>query len=289
MYNDNNLFFKLASSIIGIWLLTISVGQGWNNAYSQTIETNLIPNAESVFKSESMTLPSSLSAAAENAIVMVFIPNEAHESLEDERHKLITDHNPYFIPTNLVIPQGTAISFINADAPWDTPNPHTINIIDNSGETVYSTEVLQYTNSSEPKILDVGKYTMIDSENEFMKGTITVITDQESISSISSSNGSNSLIVGGFYTPTNEVENKQDNDGVFHPGWLNYYKEEFPKNGFNILSEYNFNYAICDYCPGGYWPDNKSGDHTLIIYNTDQPFSVAVDRLEKMIQDNVYV
>jgi diadenosine tetraphosphate (Ap4A) HIT family hydrolase len=65
-----------------------------------------------------MTLPSSL-PAAENAIVMVFIPNEAHESLEDERHKLITDHNPYFIPTNLVIPQGTAISFINADAPWD--------------------------------------------------------------------------------------------------------------------------------------------------------------------------
>ncbi len=264
MYNDNNLFFKLAFSIIGIWLLTISVGQGWNNAYSQTSETNVIPNAESVFNSESMTLPSSLPA---DATVMVFIPNEAHESLEDERHKLITDHNPYFIPTNLVIPQGTAISFINADAPWDTPNPHTINIIDSSGETVYSTEVLQYTNSSEPKILDVGKYTMIDSENEFMKGTITVITDQESISSISSSNGSNSLIVGGFYTPTNEVENKQDNDGVFHPGWLNYYKEEFPRNGFNILSEYNFNYAICDYCPNGYWPDNKAGDHTLIIYS----------------------
>jgi hypothetical protein len=286
MYNDNNLFIKLAFSIIGIWLLTISVGQGWNNAYSQTSETNVIPNAESVFNSESMTLPSSLPA---DATVMVFIPNEAHESLEDERHKLITDHNPYFIPTNLVIPQGTAISFINADAPWDTPNPHTINIIDSSGETVYSTEVLQYTNSSEPKILDVGKYTMIDSENEFMKGTITVITDQESISSISSSNGSNSLIVGGFYTPTNEVENKQDNDGVFHPGWLNYYKEEFPKNGFNILSEYNFNYAICDYCPNGYWPDNKAGDHTLIIYSTDQPFSVAVDKLEKMIQDNVYV
>jgi hypothetical protein len=289
MYNDNNLFFKIAFTIIGIWLLTISVGQGWNNAYSQTIETNVIPNAESVFKSESMTLPSSLPAAVENAIIMVFIPNEAHESLEDERHKLITDHNPYFIPTNLVIPQGTAISFINADAPWDTPNPHTIYIKDSSGQTVYSTEVLQYTNSSEPKVLDVGKYTMIDSENEFMKGTITVTTDQESISSISSrSNGGNSLVVGGFYTPTNQVENKQDNDGVFHPGWLNYYKEEFPKNGFNILSEYNFNYAICDYCPGGYWPDNKSGDHTL-IYTTDQPFSVAVDKLEKMIKDNVYV
>src|SRR5215210_6496478 len=288
MYNNNNLFFfKIAFIIIGIWLLTLSVEQGWNDAYSQTIETNVIPNAESVFNSESMTLPSSLSTtAAENAIVMVFIPNEAHESLEDERHKLITDHNPYFIPTNLVIPQGTAISFINADAPWDTPNPHTIYIKDSSGQTVYSTDVLQYTKSSEPKVLDVGKYTMIDSENEFMKGIITVTTAQKPISSSSSSS---SLIVGGFYTPTNQVENKEDNDGAFHPGWLNYYKEEFPKNGFNILSEYNFNYAICDYCPGGYWPDNKSGDHTLIIYSTDQPFSVAVDKLEKMIKDNVYI
>jgi hypothetical protein len=98
MYNDNNLFFKIAFTIIGIWLLTISVvGQGWNNAYSQISETNVIPNAEYVFKSESMTLPSSLPAAEEeDAIVMVFIPNEAHESLEDERHKLITDHNPLF-------------------------------------------------------------------------------------------------------------------------------------------------------------------------------------------------
>src|SRR5919107_2227994 len=163
--------------------------------HGQTNGTSVIPNAESVFKSQSMKFTSSLAA---HAIIMVLIPNEAHESLKDESHKLITDHNPYFIPTNLVIPQGTAISFINADAPWDTPNPHTINIKDKHGELVYSTEVLQYTNSSKPKILDVGKYTMIDSENEFMKGTITVITDQESISSISSSNGSNSLIVGGF-------------------------------------------------------------------------------------------
>src|ERR671918_1142465 len=253
---------------------------GLRKTYGQTNGTNVIPNAESVFKSQSMKFTSSLAA---HAIIMVLIPNEAHESLKDESQKLITDHNPYFIPTNLIIPHGTAISFINADAPWDTPNPHTIYIKDSSGKTVYSTDVLQYTNSSEPKVLDVGKYTMIDSENEFMKGTITVTTAQKPISSSSSNSGS-SLIVGGFYTPTNQVENKEDNDGVFHPGWLNYYKEEFPKNGFNILSQYNFNYAICDYCPGGYWPDNKSGDHTLIIYTTDQPFSVAVDRLEKMIK-----
>jgi hypothetical protein len=61
---------------------------------------SVIPNAESVFKSQSMKFASSLPA---HATIMVLIPNEAHESLKDERHKLITDHNPYFIPTNLVI------------------------------------------------------------------------------------------------------------------------------------------------------------------------------------------
>lgn len=69
MYNDNNLFFKIAFTIIGIWLLTLSVvGEGWNNAYSQISETNVIPNTEYVFKSESMTLPSSLQAAEEKTL-----------------------------------------------------------------------------------------------------------------------------------------------------------------------------------------------------------------------------
>ena len=219
----------------------------------------------------------------------MLIPNEAHESLKDERHKLITDHNPYFIPTNLVIPKGTAISFINADAPWDSPNPHTINIKDNHGEIVYSTEVLQYTNSSEPKILDVGRYTMIDTKNEFMKGTITIISGQQYINNSSSNGSNNSLILGGFYTPTNQMEDKTDNDGGIHPGWLNHYKEQLPKNGFSILSGYNFTYSTCDYCPNGYWPNNKTGNHTLIIYSTDEPFSVASNKLKKMIRDNVYI
>jgi hypothetical protein len=64
------------------------------------------------------------------------------------------------------------------------------------------------------------------------------------------------LMVGGFYTPSHQVENNRDNDGGVHPGSLQYYRTEFPKNGFQILSEYNFTYAACDYCPGEYWPDN---------------------------------
>ena len=84
--------------------------------------------------------------------------------------------------------------------------------------------------------------------------------------------------MGGFYTPTNQIENAEDNDGVSHPGSLQYYKQAFNKDGFDTLSEYNFTYATCDYCPGEYWPDNKSGEHTLLIYGTQQPLSDALGK-----------
>ena len=38
-----------------------------------------------------------------------------------------------------------------------------------------------------------------------------------------------------------------------HPGSLQYYREEFEKNGFAILSEHNFSYSTRDYCPGAFW------------------------------------
>jgi hypothetical protein len=100
---------------------------------------------------------------------------------------------------------------------------------------------------------------------------------------------SGNSIVGGYYTPTNQVENTEDNDGVSHPGSLQYYKEAFSKNGVAILCEYNLTYATCDYCPGEYWPDNKSGEHTLIIYGTQQPLPDAIEKLGKLVKDNVYI
>jgi hypothetical protein len=115
-----------------------------------------------------------------------------------------------------------------------------------------------------------------------MKGTLTVTGNKN--------NGdSSNLIIGGFYTPTNQVANKLDNDGGSHPGWLGYYTNEFPKNGFSILSKYNFHYATCKYCPEGFWPDQKTADHTLIIYSTSQPLSEALSKLSKMVWNNVYI
>ncbi|MGH9997088.1 MAG: hypothetical protein ACRD7F_03685, partial [Nitrososphaeraceae archaeon] len=233
-----------------------------------------IPTGESVYKSESMTLPTSVGS------FIILIANEAHESWQDEKHKLITDKNPYYIPKVLVIPEGTNITFLDADAPWDTPHPQTIEVTDNKdGNIAYTTGVLDYTNSSEPITLPVGNYTIVNTEYEAEEGTI-MVTDQKS-------NGN--LVVGGFYTPSHQVENNKDNDGGTHPGSLQYYRTEFPKNGLKILSEYNFTYAACDYCPGKYWPDNKTGNHTLIIFETEQPLSDTLTKLKKMIRDNVYI
>ena len=257
--------------VVSVGSLITSSAYGSNS--SNLNSTGTIPTAESVYQSESMELPTSTGS------FIILIANEAHESWQDEKHKLITDKNSYYIPKNLRIPQGTTVAFLNADAPWDTPHPQTIEIKDDGGETVYTTGVLEYTNSSEPTVLPVGNYTIVNTEYEATEGTISVTNEK--------SNGN--LVVGGFYTPTSQVENNRDNDGGVHPGSLNYYRTEFPKNGFRVLSEYNFTYGTCDYCPGEYWPDNKTGNHTLIIFATDQPLSDALVKLKKLVKDNVYV
>ncbi|MFY9964982.1 MAG: hypothetical protein WBL44_07745 [Nitrososphaeraceae archaeon] len=234
-----------------------------------------IPSAESVHISESMKVPPSVGT------FVILIANEAHENWSDEKHKLITDKNSYYLPTNLVIPNGTAVAFLHADAPWDTPNPHTIEIQDTTGNAVYSTGQLDYTLNSQPVMLpSPGTYNIVDKSYDTKEAKITVLDNE-------TSNGN--IIMGGFYTPTNQVENTEDNDGVSHPGSFQYYKEAFNNDGFNILSEYNFTYATCDYCPREYWPDNKSGEHTLFIYSTQQPLSDALVKLGKLVEDNVYI
>ena len=245
------------------------------NTTTTTNIINSIPSAETVHLSETMKVPPSVWT------FIILIPNEAHENWSDEKHKLITDKNSYYVPTNLIVPKRTSIVFLDADAPCDTPHPHTIELQDSAGNVVYSTGQLDYANSSKPTVLqNPGTYVIVDKSYDTKKAKITVLDNE-------TSSGNN--IVGGFYTPTNQVENTKDNDGGTHPGSLQYYKGAFNNDGLNVLSEYNFTYSACDYCPGGFWPDNKSGEHTLLIYSTQQPLSDVIIRLEKLVRDNVYI
>ena len=239
-------------------------------------KTNEIPSAQSVYQSQSISLPNSVET------FVWYIVNEAHEDTHNEQQKLMSNHNPNFIPTELTILEGVSILFLDTDAPWDTPHPHTIEITDkSSGEVVYTTGKLDHTESSKPVILPAGNYAAIDKTYPWMKGTITVLPNSEK-------NTKNNLTVGAFLAATNQVADKKDNDGGIHPGWLGYYKTELPKNGFKVLSEFNFHYAACSYCPGKFWPDQKTADHTLIIYSTNQPILLALQKLAKLVRDNVY-
>jgi len=281
----------LAISVVSVLSFGSNTKDNLISIYAQEVTSNVttnysnIPSAESVHTTEILKLPANV-----DTFVMLIV-NEAHESWKEEQHKLITDKNAYFIPTNLVIYEGTKLIFLDADAPWDTPHPHDLELVnvnnrENSGASSFSTGTLDYTNTSEPFTLPVGNYSITDKDYEIKGGTITVLENNQGNSNIS---GNNKLIVGGFYTPTNQVKDTKDNDGNSHPGSLAYYRQAFNENGIEILSEYNFTYSKCDYCPEGYWPDNKSGNHTLIMFSSERPLEQTLEILKTFVKENVYI
>src|SRR6266540_5537417 len=145
-----NILFVVSSMFLVCVLVLSTVAnqltEGINpNRYT---DPKSIPSALFVYKSQSITLPKSVGT------FVWYIVNEAHEDTHKEPQKLISNHNPNFIPTKLTILEGVSILFLDTDAPWDTPHPHTIEITDNSsGKVVYSTGKLDYTDNSKPVIL----------------------------------------------------------------------------------------------------------------------------------------
>jgi hypothetical protein len=120
-----------------------------------------IPSAGSIHTTEMLKLSANI-----NTFVML-IANEAHESWKEEQHKLIMNENAYFIPTNIIIYEGTKLVFLDADAPWDTPHPHDIELVnvnkeENIDTSSFSAGILDYTNNSKPITLPVGNYSIYD-------------------------------------------------------------------------------------------------------------------------------
>lgn len=282
MFRDSGLCILLFIILVPIsmysmakFLFTDDKSPYWAaNGSTPTAEQG-IPNASSVYETQTMIIPPSV-----KSFVMTIV-DEAHEPPESSQ-KHISNHNSYFLPMNVTIPQGTSLLFLDADAPWDTPHPHSIAVIDSRNGKVFTTEKLDYTNSSKPLVLPVGNYIASDTKYPWIRAAITVSSSQKTLPSAN-------LVVGAFYTTTNKVLNNKDNDGGVHPGWLGYYRTKFAMNGFQILSEYSFHFATCKYCPGKFWPDIKSADHTLLIYSTSQPLSQALSKLGKMVWNNVYI
>ena len=186
----NTSFSYCLSSLLLVSILALGIivaNQSIEALGSTTVtKTNKIPSAQSVYQSQSLSLPKSVST------FVWYIVNEAHEDTHKEPQKLMSNHNPNFIPTKLTIQEGVSILFLDTDAPWDTPHPHTIEITDkSSGKVVYRTGKLDHTDSSKPVILPAGKYVVGDKTYPWMKATITVLPNHEK-------NTDNNLTVGAF-------------------------------------------------------------------------------------------
>ena len=235
-----------------------------------TTTGSLLPSASSIYQTEIMKVPATVKT------VIIYAANELHEDIKTGKHKLISDKNSYFVPKNTIVSNGTAVVIHNADAPWDIPHPHTFIVgRQNSTELNYATNTQEFHLSP-----GIHKITVADSP--WAIGSVEVVSSAAAAMPPT-------LIVGTFYTPTTQVSNPKDNDGGIHPGNLAYYIQEFPRNGLKIESMYNFTYSSCSDCPGKFWPDNKSGNHTLIVWSSTQSLPTVLAALTELTKANVYI
>ncbi len=189
--------------------------------------TNDIPTAKSVFDTGKMMLPPSVKG------FIINLPDETHHP--DTDNLIISPANAHYLPTNLVIPSGTAIAFVHGD-----PNHvHTEIVTDSSGKSVaWQTIPITHPGASDDKILPPGSYSITDAKYPPMKGSISVEADGKS---------SGNLITGALYVPTPS---------------LTKYKSDFQSAGFQILS-------TNDFVSGAAKQKDLAGPTTLIIYSTN--------------------
>jgi hypothetical protein len=242
-FNQNFLYSALAISNSSTTANPQNINSDTNSISGNN---NGIPTAKSVYDTGRMSLPASVSG------FITYIPDESHHPLTD--NKTMSLKNAHYIPSNLVIPSGTAIAFVHGD-----PNHiHSEIVKDTStGDIVWQTIPVKHPDGSDTKIFSPSSYTISDQKySPPMSGNITVQGDIHL---------KGNLVVGGFFTPTPSVEK---------------YKTDFTSAGFQILSEHNFLSKVVQ--------KDIAGPTTLLIYSTTMPIQGAITNLKPIIASLPY-
>jgi hypothetical protein len=108
--NQNQQIITIESPAITTTALSPKTSNN-NTTTQEAAATTDIPSAESVYASQSITLPPTVKS------FVWYIVDEAHENTYTSSRKKVSDHNPDYLPTNVVMPQGTSLVFLDADAP----------------------------------------------------------------------------------------------------------------------------------------------------------------------------
>jgi plastocyanin len=245
---NNAVFAQISSPSPSSLPLSSTTGDDNSNNNNN----NSIPSARSVFDTGTITLPSSAKG------FIISLPDETHEP--DTANRTISHQNAHYLPSNLVIPSGTAIAFVHGD-----PNhTHVESVTDTStGKVVWQTIPVKHPGASDVKIFDTpGSYSISDIKYPSMKGNITV----ESNTAKSTTADNNNLVVGGFFCPTSS---------------LTKYKTDFTTDGFQVLSTYDFLSKTKQH--------DISGPTTLLIYSTTMPMQEALTKLVPLLGSLPYL
>jgi len=249
---SSSILYIMHISIISNTLLNNAAFAQSSSLSSSSVAgiNNNIPSAKSVFDTGRISLPSSVKG------FIISLPDETHEL--DTANRTISHQNAHYLPSNLVIPSGTAVAFVHGD-----PNHiHVESVTDTStGKVFWQTTRIRHPGASDIKIFDTpGSYSISDIKYPSMKGTITV----EGSTGKSSTAGN--LVVGGFFCPTPS---------------LTKYKTDFTTAGFQVLSTYDFLSKTKQH--------DISGPTTLLIYSTTMPMQDALTKFVPLLGSLPYL
>lgn len=250
---------------------------------TQTFEALGQNNAEDLYKNKSLVFPSNIRH------LVVFIPNEAHESLTQPEDQLpLIDQA--FLPQNAIVSSGTMVTWFNGDHGHD----HKVTLTDTSpNSTLFESGWYGYNETSGAIVLnDIGTYSyyeanvcqnLQDPQSCWfaMKGNIAVMPKANldgSASEFSSDNNTDSTsainngllvtldtpdIAGVLMVPSQNIEN---------------YVQYLTSKGFTVDSTYNFKSIR----PGG---QPEAGEmQTLLVWTTS---GINLDEVISGIQELV--
>lgn len=160
---------------------------------------------------------------------VILIPNEGHESTNQDKDQYPLANQPY-IPQNLVIGKGTAVTWFNGDVDHD----HIIKFESPNNESLSATDTFEYLGHVTVDFNNTGKYSYFedgdlnDDKSFMMKGTITVVDSTESSTVQGQMNNNTQLnykTLGILMVPSKD---------------LSAIRSDLSNNGIQPLSDYTF-------------------------------------------------
>jgi plastocyanin len=192
-------------------------------------------NAADLYKNKSLVLPPNI------RYLVILIPNEAHESLNQPKDQYPLANQAY-LPQNTIVDSGVMVIWFNGDVDHD----HKVSLTNdrNPDSVLFDSGPFEFNEASRPIVLnDTGTYNYYESnvnendEDFVMRGNVTIISEANLDGSTTSiSSGHNSA------NSTSAAVNNGDTAGVLMVPTqdIGNYVQDLKSKGFAIDSTYNF-------------------------------------------------